>query len=303
MSPRFKLDREEAKCAPSKLSEYETTGTCLTLPLLLALTTAFNEHVSQGAAQQRPIAPFPITSFLGRSNASVLDHKRYLLEQLTDRLKQECDDELCWMDQPFVDRLSSQVQDELRNDTFRPLGPQGQFTWLSTVDLNRVMKQYERKFTDFRYLGALPMDFDELPALGIRNLDFTSLQRGGKKKVGAIFNLDEHNKPGSHWVSLFANLDTRQMYFFDSYGVKPDRRVRALMDRIEKAIGPMDKGVNDYRHQYGDSECGLYSLAFILRFLVHDTPTSVRDTFTKLSSKRIPDSYVNSLRRHLFRFK
>ena len=30
-----------------------------------------------------------------------------------------------------------------------------------------------------------------------------------------IFNLDPHNKPGSHWVSFFANFKTGKVYYFE----------------------------------------------------------------------------------------
>ena len=31
--------------------------------------------------------------------------------------------------------------------------------WLSTIDINKVMKQYEKN-SDFVFLGAVPIDFD-----------------------------------------------------------------------------------------------------------------------------------------------
>ena len=29
--------------------------------------------------------------------------------------------------------------------------------------------------------------------------------QNNKTKIGIIFNLDKHNKPGSHWVAMFIN--------------------------------------------------------------------------------------------------
>ena len=28
----------------------------------------------------------------------------------------------------------------------------------------------------------------------------------GKHKIGSVFNLDDHDEPGSHWVSLYMEL-------------------------------------------------------------------------------------------------
>ena len=29
----------------------------------------------------------------------------------------------------------------------------------------------------------------------------------GKHKIGSVFNLDDHDEPGSHWVSLYMELN------------------------------------------------------------------------------------------------
>ena len=33
--------------------------------------------------------------------------------------------------------------------------------WLSTLDINKVMAQYEEAYPKFQYLGANPIDFDQ----------------------------------------------------------------------------------------------------------------------------------------------
>ena len=38
---------------------------------------------------------------------------------------------------------------------------------------------------------------------------------------------------GSHWVALFCDLDKNQIYF-DSYGIRPEKRIRNLVKRISK---------------------------------------------------------------------
>jgi hypothetical protein len=62
----------------------------------------------------------------------------------------------------------------------------------------------------------------------------------GKNKVGIIFNLDEHWKPGSHWVAMYGDLKKGEAYYFDSYGISPEPRVRKLMRRVVKIFSKYD---------------------------------------------------------------
>ena len=121
-----------------------------------------------------------------------------------------CDDQTCWLRQDFVKKINSE---EIHKNTFRPIGPKGKYEWLSTTNINDVVEQYMKLHKDFIFLGAVPIDFDELPILGLSDLNFKELQKGGKDKIGIVFNLDEHYKSGSHWVALYADLNKNQVYF------------------------------------------------------------------------------------------
>ena len=72
---------------------------------------------------------------------------------------------------------------------------------------------YVNKNKDFIFLGAVPIDFDSLDELGIKDLDLDDLVKKGKSKIGIVFNLDEHWKDGSHWVALYTDLKKNQIYF------------------------------------------------------------------------------------------
>ena len=54
------------------------------------------------------------------------------------------------------------------------------------------MSQYEEKYKDFKFFGAVPIDFDDLPFVGIREIDYDELFNSGIKRLGFVFNLDEH---------------------------------------------------------------------------------------------------------------
>ena len=64
--------------------------------------------------------------------------------------------------------MSEESKDHLENKVFRPEGPQGRFEWLSTLDINKVLYQYEEKYPDFKFLGAVPLDFIELDYLHLK---------------------------------------------------------------------------------------------------------------------------------------
>jgi len=228
-------------------------------------------------------------------------YKRILLETFRKKLERVCDNQRCWVKQNFIKNMESSMRQNLKKDTFRPPGPQGKFDWLNTFNINEVMTQYESKFKDFKFLGAVPIDFDELPSLSIKDLNFEELEQKGIKRIGIVYNLDEHDKSGSHWVSGFADLGTNRVYYFDSYGLRPEPRIRAFMRRIAKYLEQkkssnqgggrtkIDVRSNEIRHQFGDNACGVYSINFILR-LLHG------ESFDVITKNITRDEEVNKFR-------
>ena len=83
-------------------------------------------------------------------------------------------------------------------------------------------------------------------------------------------NCSKHNNLLSN--SLYINLIKHQVYFFDSYGSDPEDEIKSFM---RKAATYMEtKGTkpnniimkwNKTQHQRENSECGVYSINFLLR--------------------------------------
>ena len=295
--------KEDNKCAPTK--NY-SDGSCFTLEDLKKISIAFNIHLDNGKVKG--------------SKINITDNKKKLLKQLTKNLD-KCKDQICWLKQDFINEMN----DKYILNTFRPDGPEGKFEWLNTLHINDVMSQYEDKYNDFKFFGAVPIDFDDLPFVGIREINYDDLYNSGTKKIGFVFNLDEHWQSGSHWVALFSDLDKNQIYFFDSYGLRPEKRIRKLVERISKwcysknfcknecsELNLSDSYMNkDYknriesklnveynhnRHQYKNSECGVYSLNFILRLLNGES-------FKNITENGLLDDDVNKCRDIYFKFK
>lgn len=271
----------DKKCAPSKNFE---DGSCLTIELLVEIASAFNDY-----NKDKPIKLC--------KNAQILNpkkYKRYLVKRLQNRMKNVCSNQRCWIKQDFMHRIEKGIKKDLYKNTYRPHGPKGKFTWLNTLNINDVMEQYEKVYPDFKFLGAVPIDFAELPTLGINDENLEQLVKSGKKRLGVVFNLDEHYKSGSHWVASYCDISKGLVYFFDSYATEPEPRIRKLMrkfGRLCKQYGKKNPtvDVNSERHQYKNSECGVYSINFILRLLKGDT-------FEQIQSDKTPDDKINQCR-------
>jgi hypothetical protein len=156
------------------------------------------------------------------------------------------------------------------------------------------MNQYEKVHADFSFLGAVTMDFDKIPQLGIADLDLEKEYNNGKKRFGIIFNLDEHWQSGSHWVAAFIDLEKGINIFNDSYGIAPTPEVRKLLRKFskfsEQKLGIRAEAThNKTKHQQGGSECGMYSLNFIISLLEGKPLDNLTET-------KIPDAQVNKLR-------
>ena len=291
--------KKNQKCAPSKKF---INGSCFSLSDLKLIAESYNNRKS-------------------KNKIKISNDKKEMVYQLENKMKNVCDDQTCWLRQDFVKKLDS---DEIHKNTFKPTGPRGKYEWLSTTNINDVIEQYMSIHKDFIFLGAVPIDFDDLPVLGISDLNFGELQGGGKNKLGIVFNLDEHYKDGSHWVALYGDLNKNQVYFFDSYGKKPEKRIRKFVSRIVKYIyekkfnkdlkirdiianfkgGNLEKktfrelkefdiNYNKVRHQFKNSECGVYSINFILRLLDGQT-------FKNISINKTYDDKMNDNRNEYF---
>lgn len=280
------IERQDYKCAPNIKFE---SGSCIPLDLLTKMVDAYNKH-----NPDKQITLHPRSETLNPHK-----YKKYLLYNLKNIFKSKCKSQTCWLTQEFMSELDEYRKDLLQKFTFRPLAPEGQFKWLNTININEVMQQYERVYPEYKFLGAVPMDFDKLPSLGIANMDLDELMKDGIYKLGIIFNLDEHWQPGSHWVAGYMDVKKGLTYYFDSYGYEPDKRVSKLFRRIanysEEKLGvKADAKNNKTRHQRGNSECGMFSINFILRLLEGDS-------FDDICNNIIKDHSVNKLRLKVFR--
>ena len=201
-------------------------------------------------------------------------------KELNSKLKGVCNKESCWLKQKFVNgKLNKELQ-----ESYAPASPRewekNPNEWLSSVDILDVMKQYEQRYKCFDFIGPSPIDFDTHKLYGecvweeLCHFNLEEEIKNGRFKIGIIFNLDPHYKGGSHWVSMFVNIKKGEIFFFDSAGDKAPRQVMKLVNRIIKQGKQLNVPITfkfdqnyPVEHQYGDTECGIYSLYFIAHML------------------------------------
>ncbi len=302
------LDSEnKIRCSPAKL--YDGIA-CFTLEAMVALCEAFNIYCDEIIQQNKTPNKEVVIKKIDLQWKQSYDenerkkYKSYLVKELYSRLKNVCSNQMCWLKQEFIKKIRDvNIKMDILKNTFRPKAPKGQFTWLGTSNINDVIGQYETKYKHFKFLGAVPMDFDNISdmlPIDIKNLDYDNLYNNGIKQIGIVFNLDTHNKSGSHWVSMFVDLKDGSIEYFDSAKGKPYKRVQVLMNRISDFIKKrLSKKVtiriNNTPHQQKDSECGVYSINFILRRVSGET-------FDEISSKITDDDTVNLCRNVYFNY-
>lgn len=294
-----KFNIDDTRCAPTK--EYKD-GSCFEYDSLVKIASSFNNKYRN-------------------NQIKISKDKNKLVKEIESKLKRECDDQTCWLKQNFT----REILDESMKNTFRPKGPTKKNAWLSTSDIDKVMEQYHEKYHNFMYLGTVPSDFERIPILNFRDMNFDSILKSGKSKLGMVINLDEHTEGGSHWVALYIDLKKNIVYFFDSFGKKPIRNIKKFINRVVKymykkifgtnmpikyldkalkkyerlskpvqeALKKVDIRFNTIQHQKANTECGVYSINFILRILKGDS-------FDEIVNNPVSDNEMEECREKYF---
>ena len=206
--------------------------------------------------------------------------------------------------------ISENEKKELRKYYLRPRSPsawkKNPNTWLDNFNIEDVMKQYSEKFPFFKFIGVFPIDFSAPNPYtkhhktclypDLCNIKLKTEYENGTRCMGVIFNLDPHFKGGSHWVALYIDIhDIRRPWcgYFDSYGYAPPKLVSRLMKSFRLQIPSIKLMYNSRKFQYGGSECGMYSIYYIIS-MIH----GVR--FKNFCRHAVSDSFMTNLRSVLF---
>ena len=295
-------------CSPAKKNNIGSS--CYSSSELLVIKNAFNKHHVSNSGSRKQI------------------HSRdpeIILRELQEK-NAHCTTELCWLHAVSDRRLREKIQKE----AFRPLQPaewkKKPDAWLSNFDIDAVIQQYEAAYPDFVFLGPTPIDFDTKKADGkcvteeICGFSLAKEWSKGKKKIGVIYNLDTSEGPGTHWVSMFIDMvdPVPYMFYFNSTAEPMPAEVRALMDRIQEQWlslsshkGTSHKKLVEYtsddkvEHQHSNTECGMYSLFFIITCLTRKVG-GFKTLGSGLSREKIIEMFAGKTRipdRYMLKFR
>lgn len=218
-----------------------------------------------------------------------------------------CNKESCWISQIAK---GTTMEKELM-DSFAPKSPEEWKTnpneWLSSVDITQVMRQYEKAYGCFDFIGPSPIDYDTQQLYGecvweeLCHFNLDKQIKKGKTKIGVIFNTDPHYKNGSHWISLFINIKKGNIFYFDSAGDKIPDQVMKFVNTVIEQGRSLTNRINfkfdqnyPVDHQQNTYSCGVYSLFFIVHMLEDKV------TGHYLKTHRFKDSYIESFRNKYF---
>ena len=283
---KYKKKYNKLRCAPiqtKKLSENLKNISCYDDIRLLALKKYWNE--------KNPYDKIKTNKPLN------------IWKVLKNKIGSNCNNERCWLRQEF---MIDNVKDKTNENIFRPVMPKEwkkkPYTWLNSNDIIKICKQYENAYNYFKFIGPSPIDFDlkinnKCVYNSLCNLNILECEKNNKSKIGIILNLDEHYKSGSHWVSLFIDLDKKFIFYFDSNGTKPPKQVDILAQRIikqyynEKNIKLDYKSNHKFQHQKRDGTCGIYVLYCIIQLLLE------KKTPKYFMKNRVPDYLMRDYRK------
>lgn len=220
-----------------------------------------------------------------------------------NKLSKECYDELCWLKKSKLSTINN--SELLIKEIFKPFSPKtwitNPSTWLSSVDITKIMSQYEKSYSNFKFIGPSPIDFDTKEVFStcvweqLCNFNLKEYINKNITKIGIIFNTDTHDKPGKHWIALFIDLDKKFIFYFDSNGTKMPKQIKVFINRVEQQaqheniIVKVDSN-EGFTHQYNDGQCGMYALYFIIELLKENK------TSNYFKTKRIKDAIMKKYR-------
>ena len=124
-----------------------------------------------------------------------------------------------------------------------------------------------------------------------------------------VFNLDEHDESGSHWVSLYVDIPHKIIFYFDSALNDTPPEIEVLAQRVLEQAKQLGLSFayqkNTVQHQFSNTECGMYSLFFLITLITEKwggegKQMSIPSCLQRFKSQRIPDKIVSKFREHYF---
>lgn len=285
-------------CSPA-VEKFAIDDSCYTPKILLQIRDAYNKTHS--------------------AEEKIDESEPTKLWKLLNRRIVHCKTEDCWLNQI----KDAQLRKRIDRYVFAPDKPyewkKNPNEWLSNFDIMNVLEQYELTYKEFEFIGPAPIDFDKVlqnrqcVQNELCNFDLSVHMKNGKTQIGVIFNLSPHTSSGSHWVSLYVDMKSRIVFYFDSAGDAIPKEIRALVEKIQAQADELGKPLAFHQnspkaHQFGNTECGVYSLFFIITMLTgkiklvkrQHRPLDLKQKLRLFKRGTISDKYIEQYRNVYF---
>lgn len=288
------------KCSPNVALDFNNAFTCFSLNQLITVSKLYNNWIKNDKTICKQDQCITSKSPIDLSNVykkckelnycNNINIKRELWEQIYKRLLPLCEsDESCWIDMNFLknDNFNNKTIKKIKLFTFKPKKIHNEKNWLNTTDINNVLNQYQELDKKFKFLGALPSDFYK-----IDKINFAKFKK--YKKLGMVLNLDGYEQSGSHWVAIYIDKNKKQIEYFDSLGRTPNTNIKYyIKEYLNNEFPNYEYLQNKYKHQLLDTECGVYSIYYIINRLLGFS-------FQYITSNVIRDDDMKRFRKYIF---
>jgi len=275
---------KQLNCSPLVKNKKVVSNSCMTSEVILKIRDEYNKDHDKKIVATKP---------------ALIWHEL--------RMKLDTKDERKWVNEIDDHKLRAQIKKQLFAPEHPPEWLKNPNEWLTNYDIDKVMEQYEMENKDFKYLGTTPIDYDYIVDTtsqtcvedDLCKFNLKELMSQGKRRFASVFNLDKHDQSGSHWVSVFIDVNKRIIMFFDSASGSVPKKITEFINSV-KEQGLKENIVFKYisgkkKHQYGGTECGVYSIHFIIQML--SQPDKAMHVFLH---GKIPDKEVEKYRKRYF---
>lgn len=189
----------------------------------------------------------------------------------------------------FTKYVGNDQAEKVIKKIFKPVGPSDSTDLLDNFNIDECLEQWENNSValfkkKFKHIPFQMIDFattgTELANLELKNLI------NKYDCFGVVLNTDKSSGKGKHWFCLYGDLqhsgteqDPYQIEYFNSSGNPPMHEVEVWMNKavydLKKDTKKICKIVRSIptRIQYSNTECGVFSLIYILSRL-ENKPTN-----------------------------
>jgi hypothetical protein len=200
---------------------------------------------------------------------------------------------------------------------FRPFGPAFTKELVSDMHIDENLAQWSTIWPDFHNFKFQMIDFkaqNNGKGTDIVTTTLNNIYSSGKRTFGFVINTDLYSGGGKHWMAVFGDMrsnDEWSVEFFNSSSRPPHLNIQEWMEDKKKEMRSISssKGISPKiklirvvirQLQFGMSECGIYSLYYIMarlygeHYSVFNGKVSMKDD---LIEKKIRPLLFNHLKK------